>query len=358
MKKIIIIITIVSGIFFSCKKNYNETVNIDNNNGNTLDTTGTVYAAGYEYSTNAGTTGKKIAKYWKNNTTTNLTNGTYDASATAITLVGTDIYTAGYEKNSAGKFVAKYWKNTVVTSISDGNYDAVTTAMVIVGTDIYIAGYEKNVANINVAKYWKNGIAISLSSGIKDAKATAITIVGSDIYVAGYELNATNITVAKYWKNGTVVTLSNGIDVNVANGIAVVGNDIYVVGGSWNNSFGGNPNGEGKYWKNGVATSLTANGAANVIYVKGVDIYIAGSIGSTPTYWKNGISNSLSFSSSYFNIPTNIFVLANKVYVTGYSDSYGQGYYYAVTGTYNGTFNPEPVSNKFQGQIFSMYVVQ
>jgi hypothetical protein len=360
MKKIVIIITIVSGIFFSCKKSAKDNQNpIPGVGGNGIDTIGTVYAAGYEYNTNTGgSIGIKVAKYWKNNSTINLTNGTYNASATAITLVGTDIYTAGYEKNAAGKSVAKYWKNTAATNITDGNFDAITTGLVIVGADIYIAGYEKNAANINVAKYWKNGIAINLSGGSKDAKATAITIVGGDVYVAGYELNAANIAVAKYWKNGTAVILSNGIDATVANGIAVVGTDVYVVGGSWHYSFGGDPRGIGKYWKNGVSTNLTTIGAANSIYVKGTDIFITGCIDLVPTYWKNGISNSLTHSSSYFNIPTSISVLANKVYITGYADSYGQGYYYAVIGTYDGAFNSEKITNRYQGQIFSMYVVQ
>jgi hypothetical protein len=359
MKKLIII-TIVSGVFFSCKKSATDNQNpLPAVGGNGIDTIGTVYSAGYEFSSNiGGIIGVKIAKYWKNNSTTNLTNGTYDASATAITLVGTDIYTAGYEKNAAGKSVAKYWKNTTATNITDGNFNAITTSLAIIGSDIYIAGYEKNAANINVAKYWKNGIAINLSGGSKDAKATAITVIGSDVYVAGYELNAANINVAKYWKNGTAVILSNGIDATVANGIAVLGTDVYVVGGSWNYSFGGDPRGIGKYWKNGVSTNLTTIGAANAIFAKGTDIYITGCVNLVPTYWKNGISNSLTHNSSYFNIPTSISVLANKVYVTGYSDSFGQGYYYSVIGTYNGTFYPESVINGFQGQIFSMYVVQ
>jgi hypothetical protein len=172
----------------------------------------------------------------------------------------------------------------------------------------------------------------------------SISVIGSDVVAAG-----TDAGKPIAWKNTTATAFPNTADLGWQ---FVLNNDVYLAG------YKGSTTTKAIVWKNGVATSLTASGAANVIYVKGVDIYIAGSIGSTPTYCKNGISNSLNFSSSYFNIPTNIFVLANKVYVTGYSDSYGQGYYYAVTGTYNGTFNPEPVSNKFQGQIFSMYAVQ
>ncbi len=346
-------------VFASCKKNSTDNPN-NGGGGNSVDTIGTVYSAGYENS-GSGNTGKKIAKYWKDKTATNLTDGTNDAEATAIILVGTDVYTAGYEKNAAGKSVAKYWKNITATNLTDGTNDAVTTAMVLVGTDIYIAGYEKNTANINVAKYWKNGVAVNLSNGLYDAKANAIAIVGADVYVAGNELNTTNIAVAKYWKNGIPVTLSNGTQATFVRGISVVGNDVHVVGNTWDHTaqFSNDPRGIAKYWKNGVLTNLNANGAATAIYTSGNDIYIAGLEDVTPKYWKNGVPINYTFSSSYFNIPTSILVYGSKVYVGGYSDPRGQGAFYTVLGFYNGLFSLEPISSgRFNGKISSIYVVR
>ena len=72
-----------------------------------------------------------------------------------------------------------------------------------------------------------------------------------DVYVAGGEFKS-GVYVAKYWKNGVAVSLTDGTKVAGANSIAVAGSDVYVAGYEYNGS-----EYLAKYWKNGVAVSLT-----------------------------------------------------------------------------------------------------
>ncbi|MEO8235801.1 MAG: hypothetical protein ABI549_10345, partial [Flavobacterium sp.] len=120
-----------------------------------------------------------------------------------------DVYSAGLELNASGKYAAKYWKNNVVTNLTDGTQNATAYSVVVIGTDVYVAGYEENGTK-KVAKYWKNGVSISLSDGTQDATAKAITVVGNEVYVAGFEKNALGVQVAKYWKNGISNDLTDG----------------------------------------------------------------------------------------------------------------------------------------------------
>jgi hypothetical protein len=51
------------------------------------------------------------AKYWRDGTAINVTDGVYDAGASSIAVVGSDVYVLGVER-----LVGKYWVNGIATS--------------------------------------------------------------------------------------------------------------------------------------------------------------------------------------------------------------------------------------------------
>lgn len=134
---------------------------------------------------------------------------------------------------------------------------------------------------------------------------------GENVYIAGYEGN-----VAKYWKNGVATSLTDGTKNAYATDIFVSGNDVYVAGGEGEAA---------KYWKNGkavVLSELSKNETAEAIFVSGSDVYVAGAAEEglilTAKYWKNGVPVILSKLDSY---AWDIFVSGGDVYVAGGSKS-------------------------------------
>ncbi len=347
MKKIFIPFLFLSIIFFSCKKDSNINP-IPTGGGNTIDTVGTIYAAGYRFS---ASTSKSIATYWRGRTEVSLTDGTKEAYATGITLVGTDVYICGYEITTAAKAIAKYWKNGIVTNLTDGTKSAEASAISVVGTDIYVAGYELNTAGKTVAKYWKNGTAINLSDGSFDAITKGLFVSGSDVYVTGYESNAAGKSVAKYWKNSTSVNLTGDFSIFTTSSIAVNGNDVYVTGTNFT-PLGFNQ----AYWKNGLLSNLDASSIAeiNSVKVNQGNVYVGGNDAGKAVYWKNGVKNSLQNNASAVEHVNSIFAFAGKVYCGGYRDLFGSGEFVATVWS-SGTSTDLNTATK--SKVNSIYVV-
>ena len=67
-----------------------------------------------------------------------------------------DIYVAGTDE-SGSEDAAKVWKNgKELYALTDGSKDAAANSVFVVGGDVYTAGGESNGKNY-VAKVWKNG---------------------------------------------------------------------------------------------------------------------------------------------------------------------------------------------------------
>jgi hypothetical protein len=285
------------------------TVNPSPINTDSLD----VYVAGNEFSGPV---------YWKNGQSIPLEIAFgQNGHANAITVVGDDVYVAGWEGDflDVKKNRAKYWKNGQEVFLT-GATGAGANDIVVSGGDVYVAGWEVG-GWTSRAKYWKNGTEVTLSDGSRNAQATGIVVVGGDVYVSGHEED-----VARYWRNGQPVTLSGAIYPSYAYDISVVGADVYLVGIQ---------RGKATYWRNGQAVPLSGGSETSVarsIFVTGGDVFVAGDkgdYGQTVTrYWKNGQETLLSTLTEPM-LATSIFVWGNDVYVTGftYTASNKSGYW-------------------------------
>lgn len=289
-----------------------------------------VYVAGYEFNRNVN-----VAKYWKNGVPVSLTDGTHNAIAFAIQVVGNDVYVAGAESNETAD-VAKYWKNSVAVNLSDGTRQAVAEAIVISAGDVYAAGYEVNAGiPLAIPKYWKNGVAVPLSDGSQGTgEATSIAVSGSDVYVAGWMYETTmvspnnyvSVPVAKVWKNGVSADFTNPTVTSVATSICLAGSDTRVAGfDASGNSVGGGNYYVAKYWKNGTPVVLTdgTHGAKLFsIATSGADVYTAGFEANAngvdvAKFWKNGVSTTLT-DGSKTALVLSLAVLGSDIFTTGF----------------------------------------
>jgi hypothetical protein len=230
------------------------------------------------------------------------------------------VYIAGYNGSTAA-----YWKNGKLISLTNGT---IASSIYADGTNVHVAG-EYNDGRLR-AVYWKNGTAQFLTDGNNAALGKSIYVAGNDVYIAGYELfkNDPYLPVAKYWKNGVAVSLtaSTNNGGGVANAIQVVGSDVYTAGFTSNLSMGRQI---ATYWKNNTIVPLsdsnTSIAAAQSIFVAGNDVYVAGRVkpglglSGVPiaTYWKNGVAVSLS-NGSGSAVATSIYVSGSDVYVAGF----------------------------------------
>lgn len=303
---------------------------------NTLNSTATVYIAGYHgYSAAYWKDGKLVALpdgsrahgmyvagadvyvagegynesgnpafYWKNGSTNALTDGKRWGVAHSIQVSGNDVHVCGYDYNidEVSYVIGKYWRNGTEVNLVDTASDlaGIPYSMFISGDDVYLAGYIGHKFSArSAAVYWKNGMPVFLTDTSKLSDAQSIFVKGNDVYVAGSQL--TDITIdalkfAYYWKNGTPVALTNGSYQAGAYSVYVSGSDVYVAGYEKNASgfsFA-------KYWKNGVPVSLsdgTTYGYAYAICVVDGDVYVAGAEGDNThvwaKFWKNGVSQPL-----------------------------------------------------------------
>lgn len=322
-KKLLLPICIVAAIFIlqSCNKNSSNS-NSNNNNNNNNGTIKEIYVAGY----GINNLGKQVALLWKNDTVKYLTNGTRNAVASSVFVDGDNVYVAGYQDASNSNLnVATYWLNgaAVPLGTTGGTFDKANSIYVNNGT-VYIAGWQRdNTTGNDVAKYWIGSTVNNLTDGSKEARATGVFAVGNDVYVSGYEVASNGRSIAKYWKNNVAVNLSNGSTDAEGLCIYVDGTDVYVGGSIKNDLFGY----QAVYWKNGFIkyyTTASSQAAIHSITVKNNNIYAAGIEVSGLNYgrlWGYGSNPELlpigQFSITPGGIATSVFVKGDDVFAAG-----------------------------------------
>ena len=356
MKKILLIIPVISTWLFGCQKELSkEGSNTNTNTSTQVD----VYVAGVDslfdwsvffYSTYG------IPVYWKNGKPVYYTDGTISysgtaAEATSIVVIGNDVYMTGY-----GRFCGSlrcsdhglFWKNGISQSLNLPDYPG---SLAVSNNDIYIAGSSLYLEGTGGdAAYLKNEVKIDLPSGSAGSLSTAIAVSGNDVYVAGIGITGNIYTgpqkyIAKYWKNSQPVILTDGTNSAQTWSIAVAGNDAFVAGMEWNGrsyqDADGNPNKKSvaKYWKNSQPVILsdgTNDAWTTSIAVSGNDVYVAGMEWngksyqdangyllkkSIAKYWKNGNPVNLT-DGTEDAVARSIAVSGTDVYVVGMENGY------------------------------------
>jgi hypothetical protein len=199
----------------------------------------------------------EVPRIWKNGSPMPITFQ-YGGDIWAVAGSGTDVYAAGYQwsETLGGNGIATYWKNGIPTALTDGTNNAIAYSITVVGSDVYAAGIDGGVAT-----YWKNGVAMPLSvpDPAYEAWGRSIYVTGTDVYVSGEYRD-----LAKYWKNGVMTDLSQtapgGTNYESAAAITGKGTDIYIAGSMVSQGYG--------YWKNGVFQRIIGASYIGPIFVK------------------------------------------------------------------------------------------
>lgn len=218
----------------------------------------------------AGTLGGSIAVVWENGRLKELTDGSENAAARAVSVDGNNVWVAGSEFNSGlHRWEAKVWKNGVPQMQEAGATEhALAVSLAVSGGDVYAAGqiYQQLPGLLRtMAVVWKNGELTRLTDGSTEAEASAVAVSGSDVYVAGscgwYEGEKGDHAVL--WKNGGIGLLP-GTRQPSACAVVVSNGHVYVAGQYELLEAG--------VWKDGKAIRLPAwegySSAAYGIFVK------------------------------------------------------------------------------------------
>ncbi|GAB3352185.1 hypothetical protein [Lysobacter tyrosinilyticus] len=99
------------------------------------------------------------------------------ATVTGMFVVGTRVYSVGWELRPSGKYVAKLWINTSGVDLSLENESAVATSVYVRGYDVYVGGsINNNVNQRPKAVIWKNGQMIDLNGAELGSQVTSIFV--------------------------------------------------------------------------------------------------------------------------------------------------------------------------------------
>lgn len=227
----------------------------------------------------------------------------------SIPVTPVDVYVAGQHIHN-GVWVPAFWKNGQSNNLSDKEGNA--TAVLVVGTDVYFGGSIENDAAI-----WKNGSLIKLTEGSSAAFVKSIQANGSGIRVLYFSVGAGGAHQFNLY-NGTSSTVLDGVANVGYQPMAVVGSDVYIIMNEYSHDLG---NHYPTVWKNGNKSIInTPYAEAYCIAVSGTDVYVGGTSKNennkyVATLWKNGEPVLLSAAGSAIY---NIKIEDANVYALGY----------------------------------------
>lgn len=99
------------------------------------------------------------------------------ATVTSLYVVGTRVYSVGWELRPSGKYVAKLWINQSPVDLSLESESAVATSVFVHGNDVYVGGSINNIVNQRPkAVVWKNGQMIDFNGGELGSHITSIYV--------------------------------------------------------------------------------------------------------------------------------------------------------------------------------------
>lgn len=123
------------------------------------------------YGSEKNANGKEVAYYSGQvlQTRNYITDGGYDAKATDLAYHNNILYFSGYEKNANNINVAKYWKDNSSINLSDGTKDAYASGIAVSNNDVYVCGHEDSKA-----VFWKNGAKTQLANDTSEANSVIV----------------------------------------------------------------------------------------------------------------------------------------------------------------------------------------
>ncbi|MEI6093268.1 MAG: hypothetical protein WCQ47_06255, partial [bacterium] len=190
--------------------------------------------------------------------------------------------------------------------LSSGTYGCITPSTTCnQSPDVYVSGYRHDATlNRDLASYWKNnmaGVNDFNSADPNSSYANSISFDGTNLYIGTMSYGGPQAISSAYWINGSKTVLAPIGSNSDAPSIFVKGSDIYSAGSYQPTSTTYQP----AYWLNGSKTDLSLGGVAHSyaaavrVSASGSDVYVTGDYTNSgnygvAVYWKNGVMTTLS----------------------------------------------------------------
>lgn len=242
------------------------------------------------------------AALWRNGVPQELAPDDSPSDATALHVIGDEVYVAGFHGSEAGER-AVYWRNGTRTAVVPDVYSR-AHAIHVAGGSVFVAGYHGSEPGSakRIPFYWKDGNRQDLPATATEGlpltygSVEAMTVDAGQPVMAGSRITP-GFEVPAVWKGkeGTDLDQFRGS----AYGVAVVDGTVYAAG-TYVEKPGSTPI-TAALWKNGVREDLpveveTADREARDVAVQDGAVFVAGecpiaageAFTKVACYWRNG----------------------------------------------------------------------